>query len=62
MLAGVGLFGTLSGIIASIFVGSRSQETADGETTARLKRIEEKLALLSGASVSSSASRNDSSS
>jgi voltage-gated potassium channel len=44
MFSGVGLFGTLSGLVASFFLGSREEESAElKEVLARLRSIEEKL-------------------
>ena len=44
MFSGVGLFGTLSGLVASLFLGSRAEESAElKEILARLRAIEEKL-------------------
>lgn len=47
MMAGVGLFGTLSGIIASLFIGNRNEEANENqEMLTRLGQIEEKLTVL----------------
>jgi len=44
MFSGVGLFGTLSGLVASYFLGSREQESAElKEILARLRAIEKNL-------------------
>lgn len=44
MLAGVGLFGTLSGLVASLFVGDRSEEQSDTrEILERLRNLEAKM-------------------
>jgi len=44
MFSGVGLFGTLSGLVASFFLGSRREESLDlKEILERLRAIEEKL-------------------
>jgi voltage-gated potassium channel len=45
MISGVGLFGTLSGIVASVFLGAQSAETENemAEVLARLRSIESKL-------------------
>ncbi len=44
MFSGVGLFGTLSGLVASLFLGSREEQSAElKEVLARLRAIEEKL-------------------
>ena len=44
MLSGVGLFGTLSGLVASFFLGARGDESAElKEILARLRAIEKKL-------------------
>lgn len=45
MLAGVGLFGTLSGIVASLFIGTKNTDEATElkEIIARLRSIEERL-------------------
>lgn len=44
MLSGVGLFGTLSGLVASFFLGSREEESAElKEILIRLQQLDERL-------------------
>jgi voltage-gated potassium channel len=44
MLSGVGLFGTLSGLVASFFLGTRQGESADlKQIHARLQELDERL-------------------
>ena len=44
MFSGVGLFGTLSGLVASLFLGAREEESAElKEILARFRAIEDKL-------------------
>lgn len=46
MCAGVGLFGTLSGLVASFFLGKPEAKSEMQEVSERLKRIEERLAKI----------------
>jgi voltage-gated potassium channel len=48
MVSGIGLFGVLSGLAASFFVGSKQQNIVHEENKilARLERLEEKIDLL----------------